>query len=83
MVPSQTYEFTSEGNIRDNSRPYAQFACFTLRMMIATPQGNRRIETLTPGDLVTTRDHGDQPVRWIGQRTVPAIRLWIILTMIS
>lgn len=30
------------------------------------------IETLRPGDLVMTRDHGPQPIKWIGQQTVRA-----------
>jgi Ca2+-binding RTX toxin-like protein len=46
--------------------------CFTPGTLIATPRGARRIEDLAPGDLVVTRDHGLQPVRWIGQRTVAA-----------
>ncbi len=46
--------------------------CFTPGTRIATPRGARAIETLVPGDMVVTRDHGLQPVRWIGQRCVPA-----------
>ena len=30
------------------------------------------IETLRPGDMVLTRDHGPQPVRWIGKATLQA-----------
>lgn len=40
--------------------------CFTRGTMIECPEGARRIESLRPGDLVVTRDHGAQPVRWIG-----------------
>ncbi|SMY07753.1 Hint domain-containing protein [Flavimaricola marinus] len=47
--------------------------CFTPGTKIATPRGARAIETLEIGDMVVTRDHGLQPIRWIGQRTVPAI----------
>lgn len=46
--------------------------CFTPGTLIATPQGARRIEDLTQGDLVLTRDNGPQPLRWVGRRTVPA-----------
>ena len=46
--------------------------CFTPGTMIATPKGARDITTLKVGDLVVTRDHGLQPIRWIGQRTVAA-----------
>jgi hypothetical protein len=34
---------------------------------IATATGERRIEDLTVGDKVVTRDHGIQPVRWVGK----------------
>lgn len=30
------------------------------------------VEDLTPGAMVLTRDHGGQPLRWIGQRTLRA-----------
>ncbi|MEO0913229.1 MAG: Hint domain-containing protein, partial [Pseudomonadota bacterium] len=52
--------------------------CFTRGAMIATPEGPRAIETLAAGDLVITRDHGAQPLRWVGSRRVlaeePALR---------
>ncbi len=47
--------------------------CFTAGTLIATPRGQRRIEDLGIGDMVVTRDHGLQPIRWIGNRTVPAL----------
>ena len=40
--------------------------------MIRTPHGDIAVQDLTLGDLVLTLDHWQQPVRWIGQRTVPA-----------
>ncbi|MDJ0640441.1 MAG: Hint domain-containing protein [Paracoccaceae bacterium] len=46
--------------------------CFTRGTAILTPSGERRVETIRPGDLVVTLDNGPQPVRWIGQKTVPA-----------
>ena len=48
--------------------------CFTPGTRIATPYGARPVETLQVGDLVVTRDHGLQPIRWIEQRTVPGIQ---------
>lgn len=44
--------------------------CFTEGTMILTPYGERPIETLQPGDLVLTRDHGPRPLRWIGASDV-------------
>lgn len=44
--------------------------CFTPGTRILTEHGERAVETLTPGDMVVTRDSGLQPVRWIGRSTV-------------
>ena len=44
--------------------------CFTPGALILTPGGERPVEDLRPGDLVTTRDRGPQPVRWVGSETV-------------
>lgn len=50
----------------------AGIPCFTPGALIATPYGQRPIESLRVGDKVVTRDHGLQPIRWIGRRTVAA-----------
>ncbi len=42
--------------------------CFTGGTRIATPDGLVAVEGLKTGDLVLTKDHGAQPIRWIGQR---------------
>jgi hypothetical protein len=46
--------------------------CFVAGTLIATPHGEVAVESLNPGDLVLTHDHGPQPLRWIGRRAVPA-----------
>jgi len=46
--------------------------CFTPGTAILTPDGPVAIETLEAGDRVITRDHGVQPIRWIGATTVSA-----------
>ncbi|MEH6738004.1 MAG: Hint domain-containing protein [Sulfitobacter sp.] len=46
--------------------------CFVAGTLIATPDGDRRAETLVPGDMVMTKDDGAQPLRWIGSRRVAA-----------
>ncbi len=48
------------------------FLCFTSGTLIETISGSRPVECLAPGDLVLTRDHGFQPLRWIGQRKTHA-----------
>ncbi|MEO0370820.1 MAG: Hint domain-containing protein [Pseudomonadota bacterium] len=40
--------------------------CFTPGTVIATPTGERLVETLAVGDRVLTRDNGLQEIRWIG-----------------
>ncbi len=47
--------------------------CFASGTLIDTPHGPRPIDSLTPGDLVLTADHGPQPIRWHGHRTVPGV----------
>lgn len=46
--------------------------CFAAGTNIITQHGERAVESLVAGDMVLTLDHGFQPVRWIGQRTVQA-----------
>ncbi|GAW36607.1 hypothetical protein RA2_03680 [Roseovarius sp. A-2] len=45
--------------------------CFTPGARILTQWGERPVETLQPGERIITRDHGLQPIRWIGKRTLP------------
>ncbi|MEY8881513.1 Hint domain-containing protein [Donghicola sp. XS_ASV15] len=44
--------------------------CFTPGTRILTARGYRNVEDIAIGDLVWTNDHGMQPVRWVGSRTV-------------
>lgn len=51
------------------------FVCFTRGTQILTPAGVRLVEDLEVGDRIVTRDHGAQPVRWIGSTYLPASAL--------
>ena len=42
-------------------------------MITLSGGGQRAIESLTPGTRVLTRDHGPQPVRWIGHAHLRAV----------
>lgn len=44
--------------------------CFAAGTLIATPGGPKRVETLRPGALVSTRDNGPRPLIWTGRREV-------------
>jgi len=45
-------------------------ACFLSGTMIATPMGERTVETLQAGDLVLTADGRAVPVLWLGEQLV-------------
>lgn len=47
--------------------------CFTFGTMILTPKGERAVQDLRAGDVVTTRDHGAQCLRWVGHRRVSGL----------
>ncbi|WP_171207388.1 MULTISPECIES: Hint domain-containing protein [unclassified Ruegeria] len=61
--------FSGLGSVRED---WDLVTCFTTGTRIETETGIRAIETIRVGDEVRTLDHGFQPVRWIGQRTVRA-----------
>lgn len=42
--------------------------CFVEGTMIETVSGLIAVENLRIGDLIVTRDHGPQPIRWIGSK---------------
>jgi len=43
-------------------------ACFVTGTLILTPEGEIPVEQLQAGDLVITRDHGTQTIRWAGRQ---------------
>lgn len=49
--------------------------CFTSGTLIETADGPRPVDSLAVGDLVVTRDHGLQPLRWVGSRYLSAADL--------
>jgi hypothetical protein len=49
-----------------------EVSCFLAGTRIATPAGERAVETLGIGDVISTADGGIAPVRWIGRRTLHA-----------
>ncbi|HMO06172.1 MAG TPA: choice-of-anchor L domain-containing protein [Paracoccaceae bacterium] len=75
QIESKTFTYQVQdnlGNIDVGFVTLNQIPCFVAGTRIRTPQGDRPVEALTPGDLVDTLDHGPQPLRWIGRRSVPA-----------
>lgn len=69
-----TYEVeSSTGEVDTGFVTIATVPCFVAGTLIETETGQRRVEDLKPDDRVWTMDHGLQPLRWIGQRTVAAV----------
>lgn len=74
MVPGTDYTFDTERTSHYENNQYSDYyACFTKGCLIDTLNGEVLIEELSVCDLVKTRDHGFQPIRWIGGREMPAI----------
>lgn len=46
--------------------------CFLADTLIRTPSGQRKVQELSPGDLVLTTDNCAVPVKWIGRQTTNA-----------
>jgi Hint domain-containing protein len=67
LVAGQEYVKTGGNSI--GSAPYSSLAtqpvCYAKGTLIDTPNGPTPVESLKPGDLVWTLDHGSKPVRWI------------------
>ena len=52
--------------------PIANWPGLSGNALILTKQGERPVKSLRPGDKIVTRDHGFQPLRWIGQSQADA-----------
>jgi len=50
--------------------------CFTPDTHILTPEGQRLIQDLRPGDCIQTKDNGAQQVMWSGHRRMTGARLY-------
>lgn len=51
-------------------RKFQDFVCFVSGTRIQTPEGEVPVEQLHVGDLVITKDHGAQPILWIGSSCI-------------
>lgn len=75
---SGTVDFLDASGNVINTMTYSEIErviCFTPGTGIATPHGEVAVESLSPGDLVITRDNGVQPVRWVGRRDLQSNEL--------
>lgn len=67
-----TYQVGNGEGTTDTGFVTVQVTCFARGTRIDTPEGPRAIEDLAIGDPVRTRDHGAQPIRWLGTTRLTA-----------
>lgn len=59
----------------ENRLKVAPAMCFATGTLIETADGPRPVEALRVGERVLTRDHGFQPLRWLGGRRLSGAEL--------
>lgn len=57
------------------------FVCFCQDTLILTERGQVAVQDLRVGDTVITRDHGPQPLRWIGRKHLAPDLLGLFATL--
>lgn len=63
------------GTLSIRSNDIVGVPCLARGTLIETDRGLLPVEELAPGMMVATRDHGLQPVRWIGSVALDGLRL--------
>ncbi len=74
LAPATDYTLLGASAETDGVR-LVDMVCVSLAAgtTLTLPGGSRRpIESLRPGDILLTRDHGPQPLRWVGRATLRA-----------
>ena len=67
---TNTFTYSIEDEFGNTDTAFVKLTttpCFVAGTLIKTVGGDKPVEKLRPGDLVFTRDHGPQPVRWVGK----------------
>ncbi|MBR0657472.1 Hint domain-containing protein, partial [Plastoroseomonas arctica] len=68
-----TYRYTPTGETLTIRNIETVTICFYPGTMIATPNGERAVETLAIGDMVLTAEGDVRPIRWMGRQTVSTL----------
>lgn len=70
MIAGVNYAISNRSG--DGTVNYSEFSdlvvCYASGTLLETPEGARAVEALAVGDLVVTKDHGPQKIRWIYKR---------------
>ncbi|MBB3142635.1 Hint domain-containing protein [Halomonas organivorans] len=73
MSSEQYAEFEQDPEAFLSGGTFTQ-VCFAAGTMIATPEGEKAVETLTTGDMVLTASGAQVPVKWIGLQTMSRMK---------
>lgn len=75
LVPGREYELigSSASTAPDRFADIASVSFLAGTHLTLAGGAQRKVEELQIGDMLLTRDHGPQPVRWIGQQTRRAV----------
>lgn len=71
LQPGREYELigSARSSAPDRFADIASVSFFAGTHLTLAGGAQRRVEDLAVGDVLLTRDHGPQPIRWIGQQT--------------
>lgn len=69
LLPFEKFPSSLPSRVPPASMPEQMFR-YTPGSLVETATGQRPVETLQVGDLISTTDEGFQPLRWIGKKTV-------------
>ncbi|KEP69541.1 hypothetical protein DL1_03455 [Thioclava dalianensis] len=76
LVPGHAYALAPpdwEGSRPASPEQIATLPALGAGTLIATQSGEVPIDWLRPGDMIHTRDHGYQPLLWLGQHVMPRL----------
>lgn len=66
---------TYEGDTRLQYSDLESVPCFCQGTTLMTDKGDQPVDWIRPGDQVMTKDHGFQPVLWVGRTNISASKL--------
>lgn len=71
----RVYTETDPATMESKNIESTEVVCFSAGTLICTAAGSVAVEDLRVGDMVTTMDNGEQPLRWIGSSRLSAAQL--------
>lgn len=71
LIPSLDYTFINSTRAPRSVLERSALISFTPETLVMSGDGTQRaVEDVQPGDTLLSRDHGAQPIRWVGRETV-------------